>query len=174
MLCDICKKNEAVFYVTKIVNGEKNEVALCEHCAKEYNGFNDFGEMSIMEPFSFQNILSGIMDYIGTVPKNDVGKEISCKNCGMTLEEFKKTGILGCSECYKNFSSTVNPIIKRVQGNVAHVGKIPKKRGKCIIERRKLENLKQALQKAVALENYEKAAKLRDEIRDISNGKKEG
>lgn len=174
MLCDVCKKNEAVFYVTKIVNGEKNKIALCENCAKEYNGFNDFGEMDIMSPFSFQNILSGIMDYIGTAPKNDVGQEISCKNCGMTLEEFKKTGILGCSECYKNFNSTVNPIIKRVQGNVEHVGKIPKKRGKGIIERRKLVNLKEQLQKAIALENYEKAAKLRDEIRDISNGKKEG
>ena len=167
MLCEVCKKNEATVFITKIVNGNKQQLNLCEHCAKEFDGFSSGQGMEFVSPFSFQNILSGLLDYIGEPPKSNIDSDISCKNCGMTLRDFKETGILGCSECYKNFSSTVNPVINRVQGKVEHVGKIPKKCGKDITTKRKLNDLKQELQKAIALEEYEKAADLRDQIREI-------
>lgn len=174
MLCEICKKNEANFYITKIVNGNKQQISLCENCAKEFDGFNVSGEVGIISPFSLQNILSGLMDYMGELPNTNKGTEISCKNCGITLTEFKEKGLLGCSECYKNFSSTVNPVIYRVQGKVEHVGKIPKKSGKGIIERKRIIKLKEELQKAIALEDYEEAAKIRDKIRVFENNEKEG
>lgn len=167
MLCEMCKKNDAVFYVTKVVNGNKEEIRLCEHCAKKFDGFNMVNEMGILSPFSFQNVLSGLMDYIEESQSDKLDTEVSCKNCGMTLSEFKDKGLMGCNECYENFSETVNPIISRVQGKIEHVGKIPKKCGKEIIEKKKIEGLKQELQKAIALEQYEKAAEIRDEIKDI-------
>lgn len=171
MLCEKCNKNQATVFITKVVNGNKKQINLCEHCAKEYDGLS-FGEgMGIVSPFSFQNILSGLLDYIGEAPEASKTEEISCKNCGTTLSDFKETGILGCSECYKNFSSTVNPVITRVQGNIEHAGKIPKKSGKGISEKKTLIKLKQELQKAIALEEYEKAAGLRDKIREIQNNK---
>jgi len=169
MLCEMCKKNDAVFYVTKIVNGNKQEIKLCEHCAKKFDGFNFVSEMGIISPFSFQNILSGLMDYIGESHKNSTDTDVSCKKCGMTLREFKEKGLLGCSECYENFSSTVYPVINRVQGKIEHVGKIPKKCGKDIIEKKRMDTLKQELQKSIALEEYEKAAEIRDKIRKINN-----
>jgi protein arginine kinase activator len=87
----------------------------------------------------------------------------------MTIREFKEKGILGCSECYKAFAPTVNPVISRVQGKTEHIGKIPVKSGKGIAERKKLLNLKQELQRAIAMEEYEKAAEIRDKMREISN-----
>lgn len=169
MLCEMCKKNEAIFHVTKIVNGNKEEISLCEHCATKFDGFNSVSEMGIISPFSFQNILSGLMGYINEGNKNIADTTTSCKNCGITLREFKENGLLGCSECYKNFNETVNSVINRVQGKIEHVGKIPKKCGNDIIEKKRMDNLKQALQKSIALEEYEKAAEIRDQIREINN-----
>jgi protein arginine kinase activator len=109
------------------------------------------------------------MDYM--TPMHDISKasELTCKNCGATYSEFKKYGLLGCSECYESFSPTINPVIKRVQGNVEHTGKIPKKMGKEIMEKRRLSKLKEDLQKAIANEEYEKAAEIRDAIKSLQN-----
>lgn len=173
MLCDACRKNEANVHITRIVNGVKQEMNLCEKCAKEMGGFNLSGGIDLSAPFTFQNILSGLMDYVNQASENQVSYEPVCKNCGLTFSEFRKTGFLGCSECYQNFSPTLMPIIKRVQGNIEHNGKIPGKLGKDILERRKLINLKEQLQKAIAGEEYEKAAKIRDMIKDLQKGNKE-
>lgn len=165
MLCEICKKNEATVHITKIINGEKQEVNICDECAKRSEGFN------ISTPFSIQNVLNGIMDCIyqtGGIP-NDVDPK--CENCGTTFSEFKKSGLLGCNQCYKKFSKMLMPVIKRMQGNVEHVGKIPEKYGKSISEKKKIATLKEELQKAIALEEYEKAAEIRDTIRDIQKSK---
>lgn len=165
MLCDICHKNAANVHITRIVNGEKKEMHVCENCAKEVDGFSINGDVEFISPFSFQNILSGLMDYMGTVHSDAKSIELTCGNCGTTYREFKESGLLGCSECYKNFSSMVEPVIRRVQGNVKHSGKIPKKSGEKLIKQRKVKALKEELKKAVDGEEYEKAAKLRDEIK---------
>lgn len=172
MLCDICKKNDANVHITKIVNGVKHEISLCERCAKEKGEFNFSSQIDLSSPFTVQNILSGIMDYI--VPNNKTQNtfDISCSNCGTTYSEFKRTGLLGCSECYRSFDSTLRPIIRRVQGNSEHTGKLPRKAGESIIKRRKLSELKENLQKAIASEEYEKAAQIRDEIRLIQEEQK--
>lgn len=172
MLCDICKKNEANVHITKIVNGVKQELNVCEKCARDMGDFNFGGEMiNFNSPFTFQNILSGLVDYINQSTPAEESSELVCKNCGTTYSEFREKGFLGCSECYKNFSSTLTPIIKRVQGNVEHTGKIPKKLGKDLIEKRQLLKLKEDLKKAVAAEEYEKAAQIRDEIKEMENNK---
>ncbi|WP_406541909.1 UvrB/UvrC motif-containing protein [Clostridium ljungdahlii] len=168
MICDICKKNEATVHITKIINGSKQDINLCEKCAMEKGELNFVPQIDFVSPFGFQNILSGIMDYM-TSGNNEEHKtfDISCKTCGTSYSEFKKTGLLGCSECYKNFSNILGPVIKRVQANLGHTGKIPKNQGKSIIERNKLLKLKSNIQKAVSLEEYEKAATIRDAIKEI-------
>ncbi|WP_411679954.1 UvrB/UvrC motif-containing protein [Clostridium thailandense] len=171
MLCELCKKNEASVHITKILNGHRQELNICEKCAKEKGEFNFYNNLEGASTFSFQNILSGMMDYIGS---NNAAKESSypyCENCGTSYTEFKQRGLTGCSECYKNFNETMYPIIKRVQGNVEHTGKIPKKLGKHIIEKKKLLELKENLQKAIVAEEYEKAAQLRDLIKEIQDHK---
>ena len=142
MLCEVCKKNEATVYITKITNGKKQQHNLCESCARDFNGFSFGGEMGVISPFSLQNILSGLMGYMGEASDNNKGSEIYCKNCGVTLKDFKEKGILGCSECYKVFSSTVDPVINRVQGKSEHIGKIPKKSGKGIVRKKAVNGFK--------------------------------
>lgn len=166
MLCDVCKKNNASVHITKVVNGEKQEINVCEVCAKDVEGFNFIGDMSMMTDFNFSSILGGLMDYINKTPSRI--EEVSCKNCGVTLREFKQTGVLGCADCYKNLQSTVSSVVNRVQGRAEHKGKIPKKQGKEIINKKYILQLKEELQKAILEENFEKAAELRDKIRSLN------
>lgn len=171
MLCDICKKNEATIHFTKYVNNEKTEINMCERCAHEKQGLNLPGEFTFDAPFSLKNILSGLMDYINQSDRNGGEKELTCKSCGTTYSEFKEKGILGCSNCYNNFSLTLKPIIRRVQGSSEHVGKVPKKCGANLIQKKKILKLKEELQKVVTLEEYEKAAEIRDEIKRLKEEK---
>ena len=169
MVCEICHKNEANVHITQIINGDKKELNVCEECAKNIQGVNISSDIDFISPFSFQNILSGIMDYIGGNSQIDKSQEIVCKNCGTTYSEFKEKGLFGCSECYKYFNSMLSPIINRVQGNVEHNGKITRKSGKKIINKNNITRLKAELQKAVFQEEYEKAAELRDKIKELES-----
>lgn len=162
MLCESCGKNEANVHFTKIINGKKQELNICESCAKEVEG--------LQTPFSFQNILSGIMEYMSPSVKIAESSQLICKSCGTTYDDFKKNGLLGCSDCYKNFSPYINGVIKRVQGNTEHTGKIPKNKGKEILEKKRLSKLKADLQLAIANEEYEKAAQIRDMIKSYKSG----
>lgn len=171
MLCDLCNQNPATVHITKIVNGKKEEMNICEKCAKEKEGFGIAGDIGFDTPFSFQNILSGFMGYGGQAAQNTRNEELVCKNCGTSYSDFKKSGLLGCSECYTNFSNILMPVVKRVQGNIEHAGKLPKKAGREIIEKKKLNQLKSELQKAIQAEEYEKAAQIRDVIRELQQEK---
>lgn len=166
MLCEMCKKNNASVHIVRVINGIKQTLNICESCAKQSQGFT-FGEIQLEAPFTFQNMLSGLVDYINQSSHGTRNTESICPNCGMTYGEFKQKGLMGCAMCYKHFSSTIMPVIKRVQGNTEHIGKIPVKSGKEIMERKKLLNLKEELQKAILEEEYEKAAEIRDRIREI-------
>ena len=173
MICERCKKNEATVHITKIMNGIKHETKLCEKCAKETENLNlNFGgDLKLPDAaFSFQNILSGLMDYINQAPQSTTRSELTCKSCGTTYSEFRNNGILGCSDCYENFNSTLMPVVKRVQGNLEHIGKLPQKSGRGIMEKKRLLQLREELQRAIASEEYEKAAELRDKIRELQKG----
>ncbi len=169
MLCERCNKKQATVFITKVINGEKQEVKLCDKCASESSDIKINFDMSMPGGFGIQNVISGIMDYLNQSPQ-PVRKEPSCKYCGTTYSEFKRKGLLGCSSCYDEFMEVLTPIIKRVQGNVEHVGKFPNKCGKEIMEKRKLSQLKEELQKAIALEQYERAAEIRDTLKELKKG----
>lgn len=166
MLCEMCKQNNASVHIVRVVNGAKQTLNICESCAKQSQGFA-FGESQLESPFTFQNMLSGLVDYINQSSHTRRNTEAVCSNCGMTYGDFKQKGLMGCETCYKQFDSTITPVIKRVQGNIEHVGKIPVKSGKEILERKKLMNLKEELQKAILEEEYEKAAEIRDRMRAL-------
>ncbi|MBC8059666.1 MAG: UvrB/UvrC motif-containing protein [Clostridiaceae bacterium] len=175
MLCDNCKKNEATVHIKKLMNGAKQEYSLCDSCANELNGmsFVDISSIGLSNTFTVQDLLGGIIDYVNQSSQSTTVNIQTCKNCGMSYTEFKKTGLMGCSQCYESFKDSLVPIIKRVQGNIEHVGKIPKKSGKEIMGKRQLLKLKEDLNKAITSEEYEKAAEIRDEIRGIQGINKE-
>lgn len=167
MLCERCNVNPANVHIVKIINGVKQETSICEQCAKEQEGLGMGSDFNMDSPFSFQSLLSGLVDYINQSSKSAPLQEASCENCGMTYSEFKRKGLLGCSKCYENFNEILLPIVKRVQGDTEHVGKFPLKSGKALMERKKILSLKEDLQKSILAEEYEKAAMLRDEIKAL-------
>lgn len=171
MLCQICNKRSATLHMTRIINGEKTEMHICNECAKEVEGLNFNIEIPNSDmPFSFSNILSGLMDFAaGNSIAYQGQRTIKCTGCGLDYEEFKKVGRFGCSNCYSSFNEKLDPIIKRIHGNTQHTGKIPKRSGEQIKIKRDIEKLKYELKKSIENEEYEKAAELRDKIKNMEN-----
>lgn len=167
MICENCKKNNASVHIVKIVNGNKQHLMLCEQCANMVADIPLTPTLDELDSFGFQKLINGLVGYMNNAKENKKDDDVTCKNCGTTYKEFKEKGVLGCGKCYEVFSTTITPVIKRVQVDLEHVGKVPQKYGKHIIEKRKVTKLKEELQKAVLVEEYERAAELRDEIKRL-------
>ena len=90
--------------------------------------------------------------------------DITCSVCNTSFEEYKKTGKLGCSKCYSTFEKQLKPILEGIYGYSEHIGKFPKNKCKDTEVIRTVEQLKEQLNIAIQEEEYEQAAKLRDEI----------
>jgi protein arginine kinase activator len=170
MLCEKCKKNEAKINLITVVNGQKHEIWLCENCVKDISNIPFFSSIGQNVNFPFQGMLTGLLSNVDgakvDVDNNKI-KEIICSNCGLTYDEFKKTGKLGCSDCYEEFKVVLEPRIKSLQAGVKHIGKIPNMKGEELNRRRKLQNLKEEMQKLIIAEDYERAAIVRDEIKTL-------
>ena len=165
MKCDRCQEREATVMLTKIINGEKTEMHLCEKCANETEGLYFNSELS------FQNLLSSLLDMTIKKPEQEkANTTLKCPSCNMSYHQFRKTGKFGCLQCYETFGLFLPQILKRIHGNNKHIGKIPKKTASDLIIKRKIRNLKDQLKEAIEKEAFENAAKLRDEIRALEKG----
>lgn len=167
MTCQECGKRPSTLHFTKIINGEKTEFHICEVCARER------GESIPGSPnsFSIHSLLSGILDFdaIGNKSLSNIQPQesVRCETCGMSYTQFSKIGRFGCSDCYNAFSERLNPLIKRIHGSTMHSGKIPKRSGGKIQCKRQIEELRSELHRNIEIEEFEKAAELRDEIREL-------
>ncbi len=151
MLCDVCKCNDATVFLTQILEGKMHKVNLCEACSKE---------KGVQDPTSFA--LADLLLGIGAAEEIEKGAPTQkCPVCGFSQADFKKTGRLGCSECYVTFAEGLNSLLKAMHKGTEHVGKLP--------ERAQMRALTENLQKAVADENYETAASLRDQIKQLES-----
>lgn len=166
MLCDKCKKNQAKINLVKIVNGEKHETWLCEECAKNISNMPFFEDLGKDGKAPFQGLLTDILTNIENTVK-DVPKKLVCEQCGLTYDEFEKSGILGCSNCYNVFSNNIKNKLEKSQGKTKHVGKIPKINGENLYRKQKLNALKSKLQEYIISEEYENAAIIRDKIKEL-------
>lgn len=159
MLCNECGKNEAKVHVTHIINGKKTESHLCEECAKNQTFLNS--------NFSMENMFSAMLN--NAFNTTTVIPDKGCSKCGMTFDEFKNTGKFGCSDCIDTFKKRLMPVVKNIQGYDTHTGKIPKRAGGSYKIQKDIENLKIQLKQSIENEEYEKAALLRDKIREMKN-----
>lgn len=164
MLCQKCNEKKASVHLTKIINGQKNEIHLCEECARKNEDFN------WETPFTINNFLTGLLDSIQSSPiKVDYIQTTTCSKCGMNYGRFKQLGRLGCSECYITFNEKLMPLIKRIHGSENHIGKIPKREGSVIRIKKEIMNLRKELKRAVEKEEYERAVELRDRIKTLED-----
>jgi protein arginine kinase activator len=162
MLCDICKENEAKVHLTQIVEGKMQKVDLCESCAKDKGVSDPTG-------FSLADLLLGLGAAEELKTAGESGASVRCPACGFTQVDFKKTGRLGCPECYHVFQSGLQSLMKAMHKSEQHVGKVPRRAMRNQELGGKLKSLESQLKKAVEEEKYEEAAVLRDQIRSLES-----
>jgi len=162
MFCEDCNSKDANVYMTTAINGEKVEISLCEECANKKETLN------MENNFSMHSFLASLLTGSTTPNINIKYKQNKkCPQCGSTYNNFKQNGRLGCNVCYDTFSDMLLPLIRRIQGNTIHGGKVPKRCGASIILRKEVKDLKYKLQQLVAQEEFEEAANIRDEIKKL-------
>jgi protein arginine kinase activator len=159
MLCDVCKCNDATVFLTQILEGKMHKVNLCEDCSKE---------KGVQDPTSFA--LADLLLGLGATDEIEKGTgSQKCGVCGFSQADFKKTGRLGCSECYVTFGDGLTSLLKAMHKGTEHVGKLPHRAQRTVALSHRMRTLTENLQKAVADENYETAASLRDQIKQLES-----
>ncbi len=179
MICQVCNKNEAKIHYKSNINGKVIEKYICSDCA-EKEGISHkpiFEPIDVIDGFFgkstddiFGGLFAGMMNDTGA---KSVSEPAVCPVCGMRFREFLQGGKIGCGECYKVFSPSLMPTVKRIHGNVEHCGKVPENRKNEISDKKKIEELRRKLSEAIEKQEYEMAAKYRDEIKEMENRKGE-
>lgn len=164
-MCQNCNNKVASVHFTQIINDNKVEMHLCEQCAKDKGHFGMGAPLSINDFFTGLIGLGHSAPYIVSTPPQPV----VCDKCGMSYEEFQKTGKMGCSNCYEIYGDKLKPMLKRLHGNAEHHGKVPAVVQKALSASKKVDKLKEELKAAIQNEEYEKAAEIRDKIRNIES-----
>ena len=135
------------------------KVNLCDGCSKE---------KGVQDPTGFA--LADLLLGIGAAEEIEKGSSTQkCPVCGFTQADFKKTGRLGCSACYDAFCEGLTSLLKAMHKGTEHVGKVPQRAHQQIQKNDRMRALTADLQKAVAEENYETAASLRDQIKKLEH-----
>ena len=173
MTCDECGKNKATVHLTEIINDQITKLNLCETCAKEKGS-------DVEQHFGIGDLLSALSDtHAPSATAEAPAMKGRCGQCGLTYDDFKKIGRLGCGECYTVFKLSLVPLLKRIHGSNQHLGKslnpqslTDQKVSSKLHE--ELEMVKQELSKAIKKEEFEEAAALRDKIKFIEKKMKEG
>jgi len=163
MLCQNCQQNQATVHLVKAINGQTQELHLCEQCAQKTPQLN-----SVFQPGSAPDFLQALFGFMpSSTPAATERVQESCPRCGMTFDQITQAGKLGCSTCYEKFEPRLGSLLRRIHGGGQHVGKIPLRRGVAIKEKVELKKLKDNLQTLIQLEEFEKAAFIRDQIRQL-------
>lgn len=165
MLCEHCRQNKSVVYLTKIENNKKVQLSLCEKCAGEYQQQFTAGS----EPtFSINQFLTNLFSDTSEAAEGQICEsEEACPTCGFSYPAFMKIGKLGCGYCYEIFQDKLESVLKRIHGSSTHAGKFPEKIGGKVKVQREMKKLKSTLQKLVAEEKFEEAAEVRDKIKEL-------
>ena len=157
MQCCVCKEKPATVHLTQIVGDKMQKLDLCEDCARA-KGVND--------PTSFA--MADLMLGLGAsqeIESAAAGVELKCPRCGFSQADFKKSGRLGCPECYQTFAEGLSGLLKSMHKGIRHTGKAPEALRQSRDTSDRLKLLQKKLAKAVEDENFETAAALRDEIK---------
>ena len=166
--CDHCD-NSAVVHEVTVKNGIKTEIHLCQEHAQEAGV-----AMPTHKPIN-QLLTQFVMAQSG---RSRSASRKRCPTCGMTFGRFRQGGTLGCAGCYDAFEEQLTPLIERAQnGATQHRGKTPRRAGHSVDRQLLVEQIVKELNQAVAAEQYERAAHLRDRLRNLhpeTSGQSEG
>ena len=182
MLCDVCAEREATIHEVLIEGGVKKERHLCEHCAAEA-GVQTAGHSPL--PSLIAQAAGVVLGQVAEEASSSRGSPSPCPSCGLTYAAFRKTGLLGCPTCYDAFEPALGPLIERAhEGGTCHTGKRPAAKLKRLEQAggaetitgdeesaaARIATLRRQLERAVVAEQYELAARLRDELMRLTGG----
>lgn len=162
MECDFCE-NTATVFLTQLIEGEMKKMSLCEDCAREKGVSDPAG-------FSLADVLLGggqVQEAGKIMPATDETDGMVCPNCGFSFAKFQQVGRLGCSICYDTFRGEILKRLRGMHKGTTHVGRVPEGLMEAHERQQRLEKLRERLEQAIAAENYEEAAGLRDEIQEV-------
>ncbi|MBK9140604.1 MAG: UvrB/UvrC motif-containing protein [Verrucomicrobia bacterium] len=160
MLCMVCKQREAKVHLTQMLEGKTKKVDLCDECAKAKGVDDPAG-------FSLADLLMGLGAANELAQSMTEAGEARCPRCGLTQADFKKTGRLGCDQCYETFRESLSSLLKNMHKGTKHRGKVPGGSPASPATDDRLMKLQQDLLAAIKAENYEEAARLRDAIKAL-------
>ncbi len=161
MKCEKCQKNEATVLYREIINGKETRLSLCPACAGK---LEEESGLSVKSLFS-QSLFPEIFPL-----KRQAEEAKKCPLCGSDVSHIRRTGKVGCPECYNAFEDYLAPTLRRLHGGAVHCGRIPAKLKKIATEKNELKRLEEELKKSIECEDYENAAVLRDKIREMKSG----
>ena len=166
MMCDECGIRPAQFHLTTISGEEKTERNLCPVCMAKYQK-----QIPGLDFTNLAGLISGFLESAAAARNGeeqaDENAGITCPNCGTTYAMFQKSGMLGCAQCYQAFRKPLEGLLMRVHGNTQHAGRIPGGVKSDVSIRMNIDRLRHERVKAIAAEEYEEAARLRDQIRAL-------
>lgn len=158
MLCQSCEKRQATTHIKTILNGELKEYNLCPECAQKMGYGSFFGGFG----FDFDKLFGSFMESVGS------GKSAKrCQTCGSSFEDIAKSGKVGCAYCYNVFSEELLPSIQRIHGKTSHTGKLARSVGTEVKIKNEISKCRYDLNEAIKAQEFEKAAELRDRIREL-------
>lgn len=156
MLCQKCKARPATTHIQSVVNGVKSEINLCSDCAAA-QGYGSTAKNGLVDMLA--SVFGDINQNIGSLTS------AKCECCKAVFSEIAGSSKVGCSKCYSTFKSELLPYVKRVHGTTKHIGKKPNKAALVVSNQDNVAVLRQKLNELIKAENFEEAAKVRDEIK---------
>jgi len=164
MLCQDCKKKESSVHLTQIVNNQKVALHLCQECAEKRGFQNPFAGGMFPLSEMLASVTTGMVE-----KKGGALAAVKCPGCGMHFSDFSKAGRFGCGQCYTTFRAQLTQMLSKIHGSTEHKGAVPPAtKVDLTAEVSKERQLEIELKKAIAAEDFEKAAKLRDQLKSRS------
>ena len=174
MLCERCGQRPVSVHMTEITpDGQKSETHLCEICAREIQQ-EKIGHA--LPPIQLHHFLASLLNNssVGGKKQQQVNMGRRCAKCGVTEDQIANQGLLGCGDCYPFFADRVKPLLRKIHGSTRHTGKVPERTGGRARLFKEINLLKNNLKEAVDREDFEQAAQLRDQIRNLEDVLKKG
>lgn len=153
--CRRCAK-PATLHITEIRDGQAGVIHLCETCAREYLDKSPDAE----GPSAGTDLAAKLEELIA----ESEGSPASCPNCGISFNEFRESGRFGCPHDYSEFLTELLPLLENIHEDTQHIGKRPRSTVVGTEEQARLIHLRNEQRLAIETEDYEAAARLRDEI----------
>ncbi len=169
-LCEECGVNEACYTISVMMGGQITQRHLCADCMAKMNMNLAAGNVKHLLSAIMSAITGGVEEAAAAIAEEGgEAASIVCERCGTSLSKFTKSGKLGCPSCYQAFREQLTPMLQQIHGRVQHAGRKPLDDEGAQRRRAVYDRLSRQLEQAVAMEDFETAAVLRDQLKQLSN-----